>query len=74
MVKRAKDGTSEDQPNGCPRCKSGILKTTRNKKISVCDNCGWAKIEMTMADYEEMFRKQKMNQHKILDYNNEESR
>jgi hypothetical protein len=73
MVKRAKDGTSEDQPNGCPRCK-GILETTRNKKISVCDDCGWAKIEMTMADYEEMFGKQKMNQHKILDYNNEERR
>jgi hypothetical protein len=74
MVKRAKDGTGEEQLNGCPRCKSGILETTRNKKISVCDNCGWAKIEMTMADYEEMFGKQKMNQHKILDYDNEESR
>lgn len=74
MVKLAKDEITEDQLNRCPRCKSGILETTRNKKISICDNCGWAKIEMTMADYEEIFRKQKMNQHKILDYNNEESR
>ena len=71
MVKRANDGITADQLSKCPRCKTGILETTRNKKISVCDNCGWAKIEMTMADYEEMFRKQKMSPEKILDYNND---
>lgn len=69
MVKRTKDGIAADQLNRCPKCKNGILETTRNKKISVCDNCGWAKIEMIMADYEEMFKQQKMGgQQKILGY------
>jgi len=71
MVKRAKDGITTDQLIKCPKCKRGILETTRSKKVSICDNCGWAKIEMTMADYEEIFRKQKMDgQQKMLDYEN----
>lgn len=71
MVKRAKDRITTDQLNICPKCKRGMLETTRNKKVSLCDNCGWAKIEMTMAYYEEIFRKLKMNgQQKMLDYEN----
>jgi uncharacterized protein with PIN domain len=60
MVKRVNGEVAADKLNRCPKCKSGILETTRNYKISVCDNCGWAKIEMTMADYEEMFKQQKI--------------
>jgi hypothetical protein len=71
MVNRAKDGITAGQLNRCPKCKRGMLETTRNKKVSICDNCGWAKIEMTMADYEEMFKQQKMIcPQKISDYNN----
>jgi hypothetical protein len=57
MVKSDKDfknETKEDIVKKCPKCKRGILDPTRNKKVSICDNCGWAKIEMTMADYAEL--------------------
>ena len=71
MVERAKDGITTDQLNRCTKCKRGMLETTRNKKVSICDNCGWAKIEMTMTDYEEIFRNLKMiGQQKMLDYEN----
>jgi len=59
-VKNFKNGISTNQLNRCPRCKRGVLETTRNEKVRICDNCGWAKIEMTMADYEELFKEQKM--------------
>ena len=71
MVKRAKDGITADQLNRCPKCKRGMLETTRNNKVSICYNCGWVKIEMIMADYEEMFKQQEMIcRQKISDYNN----
>lgn len=59
MVERVKSseiGNNTDQLQRCPRCKRGVLETNRNDKVWICDNCGWAKIEMTMADYEELFR------------------
>lgn len=63
MVERVKgfqDGTNAGKIKKCQKCKEGILEPTRNKKVNICDNCGWAKIEMTMADYEELFKEQKM--------------
>jgi hypothetical protein len=57
MVERIKGfqhGTNADKINRRPKCKRGILEPMRNKKVDICDNCGWAKIDMTMSDYEEL--------------------
>ncbi|HEX9317577.1 MAG TPA: hypothetical protein VF884_01445 [Nitrososphaeraceae archaeon] len=59
-VKDFQDGTNTDKIKDCQKCNRGVLEPTRNKKVLIRDNCGWAKIEMTMADYEELFKKQKM--------------
>ncbi len=46
-VKGLKNETDTDKIKKCPKCKRGILEPTRNKKVNICDTCGWAKIEMT---------------------------
>jgi hypothetical protein len=56
-VKDYKNKTTTDKIKKCEKCKRGILEHTRNKKVDICDNCGWAKIEMTLADYEELCKK-----------------
>lgn len=70
-VKRLENGITADQKNRCPGCKRGILEPTTNKKVHTCDNCGRVNIEMTTADYGELFKQQKITiQQKIVDYNN----